>query len=357
MLGLELAGISRSFAGTRAVDHVDLAVAPGEVVCLLGPSGCGKTTTLRIAAGLEAADSGQVRIGGRVVDGGGAFVPPEQRRVGLVFQDYALFPHLTVLDNVAFGLPAGPDRAGKARALLTRVNLADRAADHPHKLSGGEQQRVALARALAPAPLLMLLDEPFSGLNFRLRDRIGEESLSLLRAAGTATLMVTHDSDEAMRLADRIAVMRAGRVVQSGRPLDLYDRPADLFVAEFFSEINKIRAVVENGVVDTGIGLLPATGLANGTSVIAAVRPEAIRPGGSAPALATAVHPMGAYALVKLKHPVRDITYLMRVEHGATPEVSAKVGARVGVSLDPRGCFVFASEGDAPGHAAVMGSR
>jgi iron(III) transport system ATP-binding protein len=341
LLGLEIAGVSRDFAGTRAVDRVDLAVAPGEVVCLLGPSGCGKTTTLRVAAGLEAADSGEVRIGGRVVDGGGAFVPPEQRRVGLVFQDYALFPHLTVLENIAFGVPVGRGREATARSLLQRVNLAERAGDHPHQLSGGEQQRVALARALAPSPLLMLLDEPFSGLNFRLRDRIGEESLGILRAAGTATLMVTHDSDEAMRLADRIALMREGRIVQAGRPLDLYDRPADLFVAEFFGEINKIPSIVEGGVAPTGIGAVSAPGFGDGARVVVAIRPEAIRLDGRGPNAAAAhvvaVHPMGAYVLVQLKHPTSDARYLLRVEHGAAPELLG----RVGVTLDPSGCFVF----------------
>ena len=342
MTGLALERVTKAFGGVVAVDSVDFLVAPGEVVCLLGPSGCGKSTTLRLAAGLEAADSGTIRINGAVVDGGGVFMAPEERRVGLVFQDYALFPHLSVEDNVAFGLPRRPGRAERARELLARVNLAERAADHPHRLSGGEQQRVALARALAPKPAVMLLDEPFSGLNFRLRDRIGEELLAVLRGSGTATLMVTHDSDEAMRLADRIVVMQTGRVVQAGTPTELYDHPISPFVAEFFGEINMFKAISHAGVVETPAGLLGAPRNSEGHPMAIAVRPESVRLGTAPGGMATeadvlSVHPMGAYVLVKLKRPGSDAKYLMRVEHGSAPQAMS----RVLVWLDPRGCFVF----------------
>ena len=346
-MSLVLEGVRRAFGETVALDGINLAAAPGEVLCLLGPSGCGKTTALRVAAGLEAADSGIVRIGGGVVDEPpGTFVAPELRRVGLVFQDYALFPHLTVLENVAFGVREKAGREARARDLLVRMNLAGSADIYPHTLSGGEQQRVALARALAPRPVVMLLDEPFSGLDFRLRDRVGEESLALLRDLGTATVMVTHDSDEAMRLADRVALMRAGRVVQDGTPADLYRHPASPFVAEFFSEINRFEGVVESGSVVTPLGPVPAAGLADGARAVVVVRPEAVRvlPGqanGAAVAHVVRVQDMGTYLLLTLQQPGGGPTYLSRVPDAA----GAREGAEMAFGLETAGCFVFAGEG------------
>ena len=215
-------------------------------MCLLGPSGSGKTTLLRIASGIEKPTGGRVLINDFEVAGPERFVPPEKRNVGLMFQDFALFPHLTIRDNVAFGLKSLPreDAAREAMAALARVGLERYADDYPHILSGGEQQRVALARAILPRPAVMLMDEPFSGLDVQLRERMQEETLQLLRETRATCLIVTHAPAEAIRLGDRIAVMRAGRLVQVGKAEELYRNPADLFVARLFSEINEIPFIV-----------------------------------------------------------------------------------------------------------------
>ncbi|WP_341704760.1 ABC transporter ATP-binding protein, partial [Ferrovibrio sp.] len=236
--GLALSGITHHFGDRRAVDDVSFTVAPGEILGLLGPSGCGKSTTLRLAAGLEDLQQGEVRIGGRVVARPGAALPTEQRHVGMVFQDHALFPHLTVADNIMFGLSRLPAAERQQRAALWagRLGLQHHLDAYPHQLSGGEQQRVALARALAPEPRVMLLDEPFSSLDSRLRDQIRDETVAVLKQAGTATLLVTHDPDEAMRMGDRIAIMRAGRIEQLDTPARVYGAPGTPFAARFLSE-------------------------------------------------------------------------------------------------------------------------
>ncbi len=272
--------ICHDFGPLRAVDHVSIDVKPGEVVCLLGPSGCGKSTLLRIAAGLEEVQHGKVRIGGADICGkNGRPVPPEKRNVGLMFQDSALFPHLTVLENVMFGLDRLPARQRRATAeeFLRKLGMEDYAGGYPHILSGGQQQRVALARALAPGPGLMLLDEPFSALDARLRDRIRDDTLHMLKSAGTGTLLVTHDPEEAMFMADRIALMKDGRILQMDQPVNLYCNPADPFVASFFGDLNRMEATVENGMVDTPVGRFAAPNLDEGSKALVLVRPEAVR--------------------------------------------------------------------------------
>ncbi|MGF1608158.1 MAG: ABC transporter ATP-binding protein [Kiloniellales bacterium] len=279
MTALTLEHVSHAFGALLAVDDVSLAIEPGELVCLLGPSGCGKTTALRVAAGLERLQQGRVLLGGRVVAGDGTDVAPEDRGIGLVFQDYALFPHLSVEDNVAFGLrrlPAG-QRRERARAALELVGMAASARVFPHTLSGGQQQRVALARALAPAPKVMLLDEPFSGLDSVLRNQVRDETLHVLKRSGAATLMVTHDPEEAMFMADRIALMRSGRIEQIGPPSELYFAPANAFVAGFFGDINSFAGVVANQQVVTPFGSLEVQGLGEGCKVEVLIRPEALR--------------------------------------------------------------------------------
>ncbi|ODT08194.1 MAG: iron ABC transporter ATP-binding protein [Mesorhizobium sp. SCN 65-20] len=271
---LAFENIRHSFAnGAETLRDVSLAAEPGEVLCLLGPSGSGKTTLLRIAAGIEPQKSGSVLLNGKEIAGPSVFLPPEQRSIGLVFQDFALFPHLTILDNVRFGLTALSREEGRREALiaLSRVGLEHYADNYPHSLSGGEQQRVALARALAPRPAVLLMDEPFSGLDSRLKDSVRAETLAILRESRATAIVVTHDAEEAMRMGDRIALLKDGRLVQTGRAEDLYLRPANLFVAGFFSELNVFSARVSDGYADTPVGQVE-TDLADGTDVSVAVR-------------------------------------------------------------------------------------
>ncbi len=279
MDALTLEQVSHAYGAVQAVREVSLTLAPGELVCLLGPSGCGKTTVLRLTAGLEELQKGRVLIDGRVAADGRLQEAPESRNVGLMFQDYALFPHLSAAANVEFGLRrlASADRRARATKALEQVGMGGQADAFPHTLSGGQQQRVALARALAPEPYIMLLDEPFSGLDVRLRNQIRDDALHVLKSSGAATLMVTHDPEEAMFMADRIAVMRDGRILQVGPPADLYYAPADAFVAGFFGDINRLQARVVDGRVATVLGEVEAGGFAEGLEVEVLIRPEALK--------------------------------------------------------------------------------
>lgn len=266
--------LTRSFDGKGALKGVSLDIEPAETVCLLGPSGCGKTTLLRIAAGIERPDTGRVLFNKMEVVGPTIFMPPEQRGVGLMFQDFALFPHLTILQNVMFGLRnlQTKDAERVALATLERVGLAHYAKDFPHILSGGQQQRVALARAIAPRPSIILMDEPFSGLDPRLRDRIREETLAILREMRATSVIVTHQAEEAMRMGDRIAVMRGGKIVQIDTSEEIYNHPSSLFVARIFDEMNEIPCVVKNGEVDTVFGRFTAEGLEEGQDAVFGAR-------------------------------------------------------------------------------------
>jgi iron(III) transport system ATP-binding protein len=267
--------IAHSFnAHRQTLADVSFAAEPGEVLCLLGPSGSGKTTLLRIAAGIEPQTSGRVLLNDREIAGPAVFLPPEQRSIGLVFQDFALFPHLTILDNVRFGLTAlsREEARREAHIALSRVGLEHHAQSFPHVLSGGEQQRVALARALAPRPAVLLMDEPFSGLDSRLKDSVRAETLAILRESRATAIVVTHDAEEAMRLGDRIALLKSGRLVQSGRAEELYLKPENLFVAGFFSELNVFEGRVRDGMADTPVGKVAAPGLAEGARATIAVR-------------------------------------------------------------------------------------
>jgi len=274
-MSVEVSGISRSFGLTRAVDDVTLEVRTGEIFGVLGPSGCGKTTLLRLMAGFERPETGTVTVGGTLVAGDGTWVSPERRRIGMVFQDYALFPHLTVERNVGFGVPRGAG-ADTQRA-LELVGLQHKADRHPHELSGGERQRVALARALAPGPEIVLLDEPFSNLDATLRADLRREVELILRDAGTSAILVTHDQEEALSLADRLALMREGRIVQVGAPEEVYAQPSERWAAQFVGEVNVLPGVLRGDAVHTEIGSFdlasPAGGDAQG-SVHVAVRPE-----------------------------------------------------------------------------------
>lgn len=273
---LEIKNIVKDFGGRRVVDDVSLTVMPGQVTCLLGPSGCGKSTTLRIIAGVEAQDSGSIHVDDNLVCGDGLHLPPEARNIGLMFQDFALFPHLTVAQNVAFGLPKGRVTS-RVDELLEKVGMSAHSADFPHQLSGGEQQRVALARALAPKPRIMLMDEPFSGLDDRLRDDIRDETLAVLKDEGTAVLLVTHEPGEAMRMADEIALMRHGKIVQRGAPYNIYNAPKDIEASAFFSDINVIKGKVQGALTDTPFGQFLAPGFPDGTDVNIVIRPQHLK--------------------------------------------------------------------------------
>jgi iron(III) transport system ATP-binding protein len=277
-VSLQIDSISQRFGATVALDNVSLTVEAGETVCLLGHSGCGKTTMLRVAAGIEKPDTGTVHLGGRMVTGPRVFVPPEARGIGLMFQDYALFPHLTISGNVKFGLSKLPAAQAQtiAREALERVGLARYGDDYPHMLSGGEQQRVALARALAPGPGILLMDEPFSNLDQRTRESIREETMMLLRQSSTTCVVVTHDPIEAMSIADRIVLMREGVIVQTGTPEDIYCKPATLFAARYFCDLNEIDGEASGNMVRTPIGSFsPANKVADGPCLVG-IRPQAI---------------------------------------------------------------------------------
>lgn len=275
---LEVRDLVRRFGGRAVVDGVSFAIDAGQVACLLGPSGCGKSTTLRIIAGVDKQDEGSIHADGHLICDTVFRIPPERRAIGLMFQDFALFPHLTVAENVGFGLKGGAKaHPARVHALLERVHLAGYAEDYPHALSGGEQQRVALARALAPSPRILLMDEPFSGLDERLRDDIRDDTLALLKEEGTAVLLVTHDPVEAMRMADQILLMRDGKIVQRGAPYNLYNAPVDREAAAFFSDIDILRGRSQGALTQTPFGEFLTPGIPDGTEVEIVIRPQHLK--------------------------------------------------------------------------------
>ena len=350
---LQLDGISRAFDGRTVVDDVSLTIDAGQVVCLLGPSGCGKSTTLRIAAGVEVADSGRVMISGVQAFGPDVNLPPERRSVGLMFQDFALFPHLSVADNVGFGLPRGTEgRSTRIGELLDRVDLGGFARMFPHQLSGGEQQRVALARALAPRPRVLLMDEPFSGLDMRLRDEVRDNTLSVLREEGTAVLLVTHEPDEAMRMADEIALMRAGRIVQQGAPYNLYNSPVDRAAAAFFSDINVIAGTVDNALTHTPFGQFLTPGHETGRRVEIVIRPQHLKidfdRAGQGPAPNPQDGVAAAATVERARFVGRESLVEFRTDEGDLPLKATvpgvflpKPGTRMWLSLRRDRCHVF----------------
>jgi iron(III) transport system ATP-binding protein len=340
--------VTRRFGSRVAVDRVSLDAKRGEVFCLLGPSGCGKSTTLRIAAGLERADSGLVFVAGRLVDGEGRFEPPETRRVGLMFQDYALFPHLSAKANVAFGLAKLPRSMREARAEeeLARVGLLALKDAYPHTLSGGEQQRVALARMLAPKPEVVLMDEPFSGLDSRLRDEVRGATLKRLKEAGAAVVMVTHDPDEAMRVGDLVGLMREGRIVQTGTPTELYREPKDPEAAALFGGANSFHVRVVNGRAHSPFGQLNGTMVGEGQWAEIVYRPAAVKVAKEGvPALVMAVRPYAGQleveAAIEASALPEGVKAPMLVRAAAPLEAALVPGAKVCLSARPEDGFVF----------------
>ena len=346
--GLSLRAISRRFGARLAVDHLNLDVSRGEVLCLLGPSGCGKSTTLRIAAGLESPDSGLVFVGGQLVEGEGRHVEPEERGVGLMFQDYALFPHLSAKANVAFGLAKLPRKEREQRAALElkRVGLEDLANAFPHTLSGGEQQRVALARMLAPEPKVVLMDEPFSGLDARLRNTVRGGTLKRLREAGAAVVIVTHDPDEAMRVGDRVALMRDGQIVQVGTPLELYRAPTDPRAVGLFGGANLFHAKVTSGQVASPFGFASAGAMEEGAWAEVIFRPSAVHVAEhGARARIVAVRPYAGQLEIEAElapGALPEGVEAPRVVRAAAPfDAALAAGIEVRLKASPSDAFVF----------------
>jgi iron(III) transport system ATP-binding protein len=270
---VECVGVSKSFGPVQALRSTDLTLTTGTLTAVLGPSGCGKTTLLRAIAGFERIDAGTIRVSDQAVAGPGLHLPPERRRVTIVPQEQALFPHLTVAANVGYGVRRGAERDKAVQAMLELAGLSGLGDRMPHELSGGQQQRVALARALAPDPTVVLLDEPFGSLDAALRDEIRSEVAGVLRASGATSLLVTHDQEEALSMADSVAVMRSGVIVQYGPPHDVYRRPADLWVANFVGRANILTGHAAGGTVETALGTLDVVDPVDGP-VDVVIRPE-----------------------------------------------------------------------------------
>ena len=335
---LRVRGVEKSF-DAPVLRGLDLDVEAGQLVALLGPSGCGKTTLLRVVAGFERPEAGTVEVGGRLVEGGGTHLPPERRRVGIVPQEGALFPHLSVHDNVAFGLPRGERKGPRADEVLDLVGLSGLGRRMPHELSGGQQQRVALARALAPRPSLVLLDEPFSALDAGLRAQVRAEVREGLRAAGASAVLVTHDQQEALSVADVVAVVRDGRVVQAGDPWSVYAQPADLGVATFVGETIVLPGRATAGSVVSPLGAHTTASSVTG-EVAVVVRPEQLEVGADdLPTVDAVVQHREFYghdALVRLRL-AEGVSATARTPGHPLPEVgsSVKVGVRGPVVVFP----------------------
>ena len=343
---LDVEGVTVAYGGTAAAEDVSFRLAEGRIGCLLGPSGCGKTTVLRAIAGFEALRAGHIVLSGNEVSTVGYSVPPEQRAIGMVFQDFALFSHLTVARNLEFGIRAWPAETRRSRVaeLLELVGLAGREASYPHELSGGEQQRVALARALAPRPRLILLDEPFSSLDVTLRGEIAHEVRRILRHEGMTAMLVTHDQAEAFALADEIGVMQRGRLVQWASGYELYHRPVDRFVARFVGQGSLITGkVVDTHSVDTALGVIQSrVSLAGapGDRVDVLMRPDDLLCVDVADAAVGGVVEEQDFRGAEYLYTIRldtgeRVLSLARSHHGRT------VGTRVGLQLDTRHLITF----------------
>jgi putative spermidine/putrescine transport system ATP-binding protein len=352
-VAVQLLELHRAYGAVRALDGLTLELAPGELVALLGPSGCGKTTALRALAGLDESDSGRILVDGKDI----THVPANRRDMGMVFQAYSLFPNMTARDNVAYGLRLrgmdGPKRRRRADEMLELVGLLAQGGRYPYQLSGGQQQRIALARALAISPKVLLLDEPLSALDAKVRRQLREEIRRIQIAVGTTTLFVTHDQEEALALGDRVGVMSAGHLEQIAPPSELYDRPRTAFVAEFVGLTNRIRGVARDGAVDLIGQRVPLLeGSTTAGPVIALVRPEAIRlaPDTTGTARVLAVSFLGSVSRVQVELPTGELVGVQTdVEEagGLTP------GTVVAVTFAPSPVFAVPAAPDAAAAAAT----
>ena len=334
VLGLD--GVSKSYGRVAAASGLHLDAAPGELLTVIGPSGCGKSTLLRLVAGLDRPDTGTIRIDGAEVAGPRAWVQPERRRVGLVFQDHALFPHLDVTRNVAFGLDqlSRADRRSRVGEVLALARLEHLARRYPHELSGGEQQRVALARALAPRPAVVLLDEPFSSLDETLRAQVRADTIGVIRATGTTALLVTHDQTEALSVGDRVVVMAQGRIEQADTPVAVFERPTTRFVASFMGDAVFLPAHVHDALLTSEIGVVstvPGWGSCD-VDVDVVLRPHevALTPSPDGPGVVVAVEYHGAFVLHSVRLPSERV-----VQSWQAHAVRHPIGTRVAVSVVP----------------------
>ena len=329
--------------GRKILDKIDLSLIPGEIVCLLGESGSGKSTILRVAAGIQSISAGEVRVNGKCVSAKGVEVLPKERGVGLMFQDFALFPHLTLLNNVCFGLNQlkRNEAITQARSALKRVGLLERQNDYPHMLSGGQQQRLALARTFAPKPGVLMLDEPFSSLDARLRENVRVETLAILRETRATTIIVTHDPEEAMVLGDRIALLRQGRVVQIDTPGNIYSHPVDLETAKFFSPLTQIDAVVNAGAAQSPLGEVKTPRHKNGQEVTLAIRPvgalEITTVSGGVPGRILSKREALGLDIFEVQVLNIDAPVIIR----ATSKASRRPGDDILLSLNPEHVLVF----------------
>ena len=339
---LGLSNVSRHFGTVAALDGVSFDIAAGEIVCLVGHSGCGKSTLLRAISGVEHIDRGSVVLAGETVSGAGAFVEPENRNIGFMFQDYALFPHLTARQNIGFGL-RGMSRSQAAERIddiIARLGIEALAERYPHMLSGGEQQRIALARALAPRPRVLLMDEPFSNLDRGLRDTIRRETVSLLRALGTTSIIVTHDPEEALAIGDKVVLMHKGKVIESGTGDAIYSFPQTAYAAAFFSQVNRIPARRSGDWLDSPLGRFPAPcGSAGPVEVL--IRPQAL-----------SLREEGTAAIVRARILLGEIEEVTLAVDGLDDHLVMRTGARrglevgqtVNVGVDPKDVLVFAAD-------------
>jgi len=354
-VGFSLEEIHHSYGGSQVITGLNMMGRQSEVVCMLGASGCGKTTTLKVIAGLERQMRGIVRVDGNVVSDEARHLPPGKRQVGLLFQDYALFPHMTVLQNVMFGIREKDvfNRRHIAMNFLERLRISHLADHYPHALSGGEQQRVALARAVAPSPRVVLMDEPFSSLDTRLRNTVRDETLALLREENATVVLVTHEPDEALRMADIIVFMRAGRIMQQGEPYHIYNYPVDRITAEFFSDVNIIRSVVRYQQADTVLGRVLTPGFVDGDSIEIVFRPQSLNVSleehgqyrhipwrqshDCARGFINRSFFLGSHSLLEVRMPHDDSVLIATVPGVCLPEK----GSKIWLSLIRSECFIF----------------
>ncbi len=346
---IEVKGLTKFYGDIKALDNISFNVKRGEIFAMLGPSGCGKTTTLRILAGFEIPDDGEIIVGERSIAGKGVFVQPEDRNIGMVFQDYALFPHLTVGGNILFGLKKFPreQRRGIVDNMLNFVGLKGFSGRYPNQLSGGQQQRVALARALAPCPVVLLLDEPLSNLDADMRNKMREDVLAMLRKARTTAILVTHDQQEAFSMADRVAVLNKGRVEQIGTPEEIYHFPSSRFVAEFVGEADFIDGVVRGSNVETEIGVFSVKSkVEDGARVKVMIRPDDI---------SFVPEDGGGAHVVQRQFKGEENLYHIRlpsgfVMHSSMPSTFlVGIGASVRVRADPDHVILFNTDAVIPG--------